>query len=63
MMQARLSQCYDKVNTVLDKSAVEVYLHAFPATMLDGNVPLNSTSEQEFTTEITTGTYWISGMP
>ena len=41
---SRLSQCYDKVNTVVDYSAVEVYLHAFSATALDGDVQLTSTS-------------------
>jgi hypothetical protein len=32
-------------NTVVDYCGVEVYLHAFSAKALDGDVPVNSTSD------------------
>jgi len=43
-VQAKLSQCYDTVHNVFDYCGVEIYLHAFSATALDGDVPLNSIS-------------------
>jgi len=43
-VQARLSQCYDKVNNVVDYSGVEVCRHAFSAMVLNGDVPLTSDS-------------------
>jgi hypothetical protein len=49
-----LSQSYDKVNFVFDYGAVEVYLHAFSTTALDGDGPLTSTFGRKFTTERTT---------
>ena len=45
LVQVRLSQCYNKVNTAVDCCAVPVYRHAFYATALDGDVQLNSTFE------------------
>jgi len=45
MVQVTLSQLYNKVNIAVDYSAVEVYLHTFSATALDGGVQLTSTSE------------------
>jgi len=45
-VQVKLSQCYDKVNTKFDFSAIEVYLHAFSAKALDGDVPLTSNQIQ-----------------
>jgi len=44
-VQARLSQCYGKVNIVVDYCAVHVYLHAFSATALEEDLRLTSTSE------------------
>jgi len=57
MVQARLSHCYDKTNTVFEYCAVEAYLHAFTATAVDGDVPLTSTTDGYFLIERTTGTH------
>ena len=51
----QIVSCYDKVNTVVD-CAVEVNLHAFSATALDGDVPLASNSDGYFFAEKTAGT-------
>jgi len=51
-----LSECYDKVNTVVDYCGTEVYLHAFSATALDEDVPLTSNSDRLFPTGRTTVT-------
>jgi len=40
LVHVRLSHCYDKVNTVVDYCAIEVYLHAFATTELDRDVTL-----------------------
>ena len=40
-MHARWSQCCNKVNTVVDYCAVEVYLHAFFAAALDEDYAVN----------------------
>ena len=61
-MQVRLSQWYDKLNTVVEYCAVEVNLHAFRAMALDGVVPLTSTSDGLFRSEMTTATYRIGGV-
>jgi hypothetical protein len=50
------------INTVVDYCAVEVYLHAFSTTAVDGDVPLTSNSEGWFPAEKTTGTQCIRGM-
>jgi len=56
MVKARLSQCYDKVNIVYDYCAVQIYLHAFSAKALDGDVSLTSTSYRQFPAEGIAGT-------
>ena len=43
MVQVKLSQYYDKVNTAVYYRAVQLYLHALSVTSLDGDVPLNPT--------------------
>jgi len=48
MVQAVLSQCYVKVNIVVDYSAVDLYHHAFSVKALDGVTPLKSTSDGYF---------------
>ena len=45
LVQVRLSQCYNKLNTAVDYCAVPVYRHIFFATPLDENVQLTSTFE------------------
>ena len=62
MVQTTLSQYYNKINIVFDNFAVEVYLHAFPATALDGGLLLTSNPDGYFPVEKNTGTYWIRGM-
>jgi len=46
-----MSQCYDKLNIVFDYCGAEVYLHAFSATTLDGDVLLTSNSDLYFRIE------------
>jgi len=41
-----LSHSYDKENIVSDYYGVELYLHTFSATALDGDVLLNSTIQR-----------------
>jgi len=57
MVQAKLSQCYDKENIVVEYGAVEFYLQEFSAKALDGDLPLTSTSDGYFPAERTTGTH------
>jgi len=45
-VQVKLSQYYDKLNTEVDFSAIELYLHAFSDKALDGDVPLTSNKIQ-----------------
>jgi hypothetical protein len=45
LVQTRWSQCYNTVNIVADYCGVEVYLHAFSVTSLDGDVALISNSD------------------
>jgi hypothetical protein len=47
-VQARLSERYDKLNIAVDFCAVEIYLHAFSAKLLDEDVPLTSNSDGYF---------------
>jgi hypothetical protein len=58
-VKARFSQCYDRANSVFEYCAVEVYLHAFSETALDGDLPLTSISDGYFPTERTTGKHLI----
>jgi len=46
VVQARLSQCYDKVNIAFDYCTVELYPRAFSAKAQGAVVPLTSTSER-----------------
>jgi hypothetical protein len=57
LVKARLSQCYDKGNIKFDYCGVELYLHAFPATALVGDVLLTSTTHGYFPAERNTGSY------
>jgi len=61
-VHASLSQCYNKVNNAVDKSAVQVYRHAFSATTLNGDVQFTSISEGKYLTEGATATDLIRGM-
>jgi hypothetical protein len=60
-VQARWSECYYTVNTVVDYYGVEIYLHAFSVTSLDGDVPLISNSDGQFPAQRTTGTECVRG--
>jgi hypothetical protein len=51
LVLAGLSECYDKGNILSDYCSAEVYLHAFSATALDGDVPLTSNSVGYFPEE------------
>jgi len=58
-VQARLSQCYDKVNVVVVYCEVEVYFHSFFAPALDANMSLNRTCFRQFPAERNTGLHRI----
>ena len=45
LVQVRLSQCYNDVNTAVDCCAVPVYRHIFSATALVSDMQLSSTFE------------------
>ena len=57
MVKDTLSQYCNKINIAFDNCAVEVYLHAFPATALDGDMLLTSNPDVYFPVEKNTFTY------
>jgi hypothetical protein len=61
LVQARWSECYHTANIEVVCCGVEVYLHAFSVTSLDGDVPSISNSDGQFPAQRTTGTVWIGG--
>jgi hypothetical protein len=56
-VHARWSHSYNKVNTVVYYSAVEVYLHTFSAIALGGDMQLTSRCDEKITAERTADTY------